>query len=479
MRALVWFRSDLRVDDNPALLHACRSADEGVVGGFTICPRQWLEEHDWADIKVDFLLRNLRELADRLETLNIPLKIIETPDFSGVPRKLLALADECKCDRLYFNHEYEWNESRRDERVAEVFEEAGRTVHAFHGSVLFAPGRIRTKGDGSFYEVYSPFKRACWAAYHEGEYPEVLPKPGKAGEIGVKPDAIPGSVKGFDTSPPGTDLWPAGEKAAKLRLSNFIQHRVESYKERRDFPAEDATSALSPYLNLGVLSPGQCMAPALELNGWKIDKGNKNVIAWMEEILWRDFYKHILVGFPRVSQGRAFRLEYERVTWREDPEALAAWKEGRTGYPLVDAAMRSLTAQGWMHNRLRMVVAMFLSKHLLIDWREGERHFMRHLVDGDLGSNNGGWQWSASTGTDAQPYFRIFNPVTQSKRFDPDGAFIRRWAPELESLDAKLIHEPSASPIAMQGLDYPEPIVDQKEGRERAIETFEKVRGRG
>jgi len=476
MRALVWFRADLRVEDNTALFHACRAAERGVVGVFTICPRQWRDAHDWAPVKVEFILRNLAELRARLAGLNIPLKIVITPDFAGVPSALVALAGETGCDALYFNREYEWNEARRDDAVARAFERAGRSVHAFHDQVLFPPGEIRTQGEGKFYTVYSPFKRACWARYNEGEAWEVLAAPRKGLKIEVGADEIPDRVEGFERSGVASSLWPAGEVEARARLDRFIRSRLDGYKDDRDFPAVAGTSTLSPYLAAGVLSPRQCVVPALDRNRGRIDGGNNGAVTWIQEMLWREFYRHVMVGFPRVCKSRAFRPEFEVVAWRDDPDSLDAWKAGRTGYPIVDAAMRCLLETGWMHNRLRMVAAMFLTKHLLIDWREGERHFMRHLVDGDLASNNGGWQWSASTGTDAQPYFRIFNPISQSRKFDAEGTFIRRWVPELDALDEKIIHEPWVSPLAALSVDYPAPIVGQKEGRERALAAFEAVR---
>jgi deoxyribodipyrimidine photo-lyase len=474
MRALVWFRADLRVEDHSALFHACRAAGRGVVAVYVICPGQWLE-HDWAPVKVEFILRNLGALRARLARLNIPLKILTVPGFAGVPGELIALAERLACDAIYFNREYEWNEARRDERVARVFESRGLSVHAFHDQVLFPPGEIRTQ-EGRFYTVYSPFKRACWARYMEGDGWEVLPAAEKSAETEIRGDEIPDRVPGFGASGVDPALWAAGEAEAQRRLARFIETGLDGYKERRDSPGVDGTSVLSPYLAAGVLSPRQCIVPALDRNGGRLDQGNAGSVTWIQELLWREFYRHVMVGFPRVCKGRAFRPEFEAVRWRDDREGLGAWKDGRTGYPIVDAAMRALRETGWMHNRLRMVSAMFLTKHLLIDWREGERHFMRHLIDGDLASNNGGWQWSASTGTDAQPYFRIFNPVSQSRNFDPEGAFIRRWVPELGELDAKIIHEPWVSPLAMSGVDYPPPIVDQKAGRERALAAFEAVR---
>lgn len=340
------------------------------------------------------------------------------------------------------------------------------------------PGEIRTKADGSFYTVYTPFKKACWAHFNEHGGWEVLPEPASQKKSGVSDDTAPDAAEGFGASGVDPGLWPGGEAAAHERLTRFVGERIGAYKDARDFPDRDGTSAISPYLSLGVLSPRQCVVPALARNRGRIDGGNEGIVTWIQELLWREFYRHVMVAFPRVCKHRAFRPGFERVAWRDDPAGLEAWKNGRTGYPIVDAAMRCLKRTGWMHNRLRMIVAMFLTKHLLIDWREGERHFMRHLVDGDLASNNGGWQWSASTGTDAQPYFRIFNPVSQSRKFDPDGSFIRRWLPELASLDDALIHEPWVSPLAASSIDYPGPIVDQSAGRKRALAAFEAVRGK-
>ena len=267
-------------------------------------------------------------------------------------------------------------------------------------------------------------------------------------------------------------LWPAGEAAAQRRLAEFADTALGRYDSQRDFPALPGTSQLSPYLATGVLSPRQCLHAALAANGGEFASGNTGAVSWINELLWREFYKHVLVGYPRVSMGRAFRAETEALAWRDAPADLEAWQQGRTGIPIVDAAMRQLLATGWMHNRLRMIVAMFLTKNLLIDWRAGERWFMQHLIDGDLAANNGGWQWSASTGTDAVPYFRLFNPLSQSKRFDPDGRFIRQWVPELAGLDARDIHHPAAlgGPFGVPG--YPAPIVDLPRSRERALAAF-------
>jgi len=479
MRILVWFRSDLRTDDNPALYHACRDASRGVVGVFAICPDQWAE-HDWGRVRVDFVRRNLFELRAGLGELNIPLKLIETPRFSGVPAAIASLARQVDADALYFNREHEVNESRRDDAVTDAFEDAGMTCRGFDGATILEPGAVRTQA-GDWYTVYSPFRRRFAEVLGEQNGPEPLPRPAPQPERPCSGDPLPSKIHGFEGHPkPG--LWPAGEAHALARLDTFANERMDRYKQDRDFPAIDATSTLSPYLTAGVLSARRCLRAALDASGSDAlpvkPKNPGGPDAWANELIWREFYKHLIVGYPKLCMSANFRREYDRIPWRDDPEALEAWCDGRTGVPIVDAAMRQLIQTGWMHNRLRMIAAMFLTKNLLIDWRHGERHFMRHLVDGDLASNNGGWQWSASTGTDAAPYFRIFNPVSQSKRFDPEGQFIRRYVPELTSVDGDAIHEPWTLPeLLRSGLEYPEPIVDHKRSRQRAIDVFQKIKG--
>ncbi len=479
MRALVWFRCDLRMRDNTALAEASSASDGGVVGVFTICPDQW-REHDWGPMKVNFLLRNLRELSASLASVNIPLKILTTPRFDTVPNALDKLAAECKCDALYFNREYEVNEQRRDERVEAVFRKAGRKVYPLHDKIHFPPGELRTQ-QGGWYTVFSPLKRSWREAFKatpDGEgCKKVRRAPSARPDTGIKPDKIPERIEGFDPETDRPDLWKAGEDHARDRLRAFIDARIDDYKDKRDFPGINSTSTLSPYLALGVVSSRQCVEAARAANDGQIDSGSRGVVHWIDELVWREFYQHILAGFPRVSMGQAFKREYDRVVWDEDEDAFEAWKEGRTGYPIVDAAMRQLNQTGWMHNRLRMIAASFLTKDLFLDWRKGERYFMNRLVDADLGSNNGGWQWSASTGTDAQPYFRIFNPTAQSERFDPEGGFIRRFVPELKNLDSREIHAPYERAGALFAkLDYPEPIVDHKRARERAIKALESVK---
>ncbi|MDY7109598.1 MAG: deoxyribodipyrimidine photo-lyase [Planctomycetota bacterium] len=475
MRALVWFRSDLRVRDNPALHRACAEADSGVVGVFLICPKQW-REHDWADAKVDFLLRTLEALSGELEKLNIPLLIRTVPTFRGAPKELFDAAHRHECDALYYNAEYEVNEQRRDEAVRNKFERADVGVRIHHDQAIVRPDAPRTSSD-SFYTVFTPFKRSWMKHLDESGIPEPLGRPKRQPEMIAQGDEVPSSVDGFDAADM-SDLWPAGEDAARRRLRRFVQGDVSHYKSKRDVPADDITSRLSTYLALGAVSARQCLAAALDVNAGRLDGGRPGPATWISQLVWRDFFRHVLVGFPRVSMHRPFRPETDAVKWRDDDAQFRAWCEGRTGVPIVDAGMRQLKETGWMHNRLRMIAAMFLSKDLLLDWRLGERHFMRHLIDGDLANNNGGWQWSASTGTDAAPYFRIFNPFTQSRRFDSSGAFIRAYVPELADLDEKTIHEPHKLPDDERAaIDYPDPIVDHAAGRDRAIAAFKALRG--
>lgn len=472
-RALVWFRADLRVDDHPALAEACRAADRGVVGVFVICPRQW-RSHDWADIKVEFLLRNLACLSERLKRLRIPLLIRSVPTFERVPAVLRDVARQFNCDALYFNREYEVNERRRDEAVTSALTGAGLDVRAFDDRTIVAPGALHTRQGGD-YTVFTPFKRA-WTAHIEAhglDAPRPAPRP--RARLVCAPDSIPEQIAGFDLSRGRPDLWPAGERVAQRRLSDFLSGPVTTYRKLRDRPAAEGTSRLSPYLTLGVLSPRRCLAEARDANDGRLDTGRAGPVTWINELIWREFYQHVLVAFPRVSMGRAFQPPTERLPWRTADADFAAWCAGRTGVPIVDAGLRQLAATGWMHNRLRMIVATYLAKDLLIDWRRGEQHFMRHLVDGDLASNNGGWQWAASTGTDAVPYFRIFNPYTQARKFDPDGEFIREWVPELRDVAMRALHDPAGLTEQRAALDYPAPLCDHTAARQRAIEVFKAV----
>jgi deoxyribodipyrimidine photo-lyase len=467
MRTLMWFRADLRVRDNTALTHACREADDGVVGVFLLAPGQW-REHDWAGCRVDFILRTVRALAADLAKLNIALIVAKADRFSDAPGALARIAGRSGCASVHFNREYELNELRRDEAVRAALEGAGVRVRGHDDQVILAPGEVTT-GEGRFYTVFTPFKRAWIARVRETDAGKVLTRPRAQARIDVEATSVPVRAPGF-SSDVAEALWPAGEEEARKRLRRFVASGLTGYKDNRDAPAAEGTSRLSPYLAVGAISPRECLRAAVDANGGQMDSGSAGAVQWISELIWREFYKHVVAGYPRVCMGRAFKPAADRIAWCYDEAAFAAWCEGRTGVPFVDAGMRQLKAEGWMHNRVRMVTAMYLTKDLFIDWRWGEKYFMQHLIDGDFASNNGGWQWSASTGTDAAPYFRIFNPVNQGRAHDPDGAYVRRYVAELAELDAETIHDPP--PLVRARLDYPKPIVDHAAARERVMRAF-------
>ena len=464
---LVWLRQDLRCHDNTALLAACADPDAAVTAVYALTPGQWAE-HDVAGVRIDFELRHLAVLKVDLETLGIPLRIIHAERFDDLPARMAELAQALQVTALHANRQYEVNELARDAAVAAALDVP---CQWHEDQCILVPGKVLT-GDGRFYTVFSPFKRNWLQQLGPAQRPRGRPAPRK--HQAATSDVIPATCPELPShvgSEVCATLWPVGEQAAHERLSAFMVDDVVVYDSRRDFPAINGTSTLSPYLAAGILSSRQCLAAALQRQaaGVSSDKGLDN---WISELCWRDFYKHIVVGFPHVCRHRAFKRETDAIVWSDNDEHFQAWCEGRTGVPIVDAAMRQLRETGWMHNRLRMVVAMFLTKDLFIDWRRGEAFFMRHLIDGDFSANNGGWQWSASTGNDAAPYFRIFNPVLQGQKFDPEGTFVRRFVPELDALPAKRIHEPYAKGQGALFVKYPRPIVDRSLVKDRVLAAF-------
>ena len=468
MNQLLWLRTDLRVADNTALAAAMASGQTLAV--YLITPGQW-QAHDDAPCKVDFWLRNLASLREQLAKLNVPLLVRKCSTWQEVPDELLQLCEQHQIAAVHCNEEYGIHECQRDQASASLLEHQGIAFTAHFDQLLFKPGSVLTQA-GNYFQVFSQFRKVCHQRLHLS-LPACLPYPAAQAPLPITSDELPSSVAGFSVPAAAVrQLWPAGEAEAQRRLQQFADEQMTAYDRQRDLPALPGTSQLSAYLAAGVISARQCLHAALRINRGEFDSGKPGVVCWINELLWREFYKHVLVGYPRVSMHRAFRAETECLGWRHAPEELAAWQQGRTGIPLVDAAMRQLLATGWMHNRLRMVVAMFLTKNLLIDWREGERFFMRHLIDGDLAANNGGWQWSASTGTDAVPYFRIFNPLSQSQRFDAEGRFIRHWLPELAALSDRELHNPAALGGLFSPVEYPSPMVDLSASRERALQAF-------
>lgn len=465
MTQLVWFRNDLRIADNAALTAACKEK-AGVRACFIVTPEQWLE-HDWSPARVHFLIAHANALSGELAKLGIPMTFIAADRFDDSLDRLEQLCQDKGITRLHFNEEYGVNERRRDKALKQRLDASNIGVCKYRDQTVAPVGEILTQQQEP-YSVFTPFSRR-WRSWVDDTQPTVFPIPSAQGDP-VEPARLEAVPDAFREAPPA--LVETGEDAAHQHLEAFVAERAGAYKDNRDFPAIDGTSQLSPYLANGVLSGRQCLLAARQAQG--MGGNQEGLVTWINEIAWRDFYINILYHYPRVSMHRAFKPETEALVWNKPGEKFEAWKTGNTGIPIVDAAMRQLNETGWMHNRLRMVTAMFLTKNLFIDWRLGEAYFMSKLVDGFLASNNGGWQWSASTGTDAAPYFRVFNPVTQSERFDPKGDFIRQWVPELAKLDAKRIHDPGKGGVIPKG--YPRPIVDLKESRKEAIAKFQALK---
>lgn len=470
MQNIVWFRSDLRSLDNPALTAA--QALGNIRAVFCITLKQW-QEHDWGANKIGFILQCVLDLQIQLHKLNINLDLIDCDDFKTQPIALAQYLQTQNATTLLYNCEYELNEIRRDVAVTDALNNSTIKIQSFHSQTLIAPGKILTK-QNTPYTVFTPFKKSCYEyLFKHALIIEPKPKHQTTKIAPIKSNIINSKYSSYINNPI-LKIWPAGQNAALKILNDFCSSKIEDYKSHRDFPALSGTSTLSPYLAAGCISAKQCFIAALNTNNNELAGGNPNITCWMDELLWRDFYKQIMYHFPKLGKGENFNAKYDKLNWRSPGKSLEAWKNGKTGIPLIDAAMRQLVSTGWMHNRLRMVVAMFLTKNLLIDWRHGEKFFSEHLVDLDFASNNGGWQWSASTGTDAVPYFRIFNPISQSLKFDAHGTFIKQYCPELAALNAKQIHNPSSnlSPTELAKLNYPRIIVDVAKSRLRALEYF-------
>ena len=416
-----------------------------------------------------FLLDCLERLGADLARRGVPLVVRQ-----GEPDRVLTeLAAESGARLVSYGTSGTPYGRQRDALVRQGLEAAGIEVLERGDHGVLSGGRIRN-GSGDGYRVYTPYRNAWWKTWHESpELPQPCPD---------LPTPIPGFEK--DGAPALVDrlqeetrigLPTGGERAARRRLTSFLEGPAARYHVDRDRPDLDGTSRLSPYLRFGTISARQCVALGLEARS-QSPEARKGIDKWLDEIVWREFYQDVLLDRPD-SLRENYRREYDAMQWNDDPEALAAWAEGATGYPIVDAGMRQLRQTGWMHNRVRMIVASFLTKDLLIHWREGERVFMELLVDGDPASNAGGWQWAASTGTDAQPYFRIFNPVTQAQRYDPEGRYVRKYVPELRSVPDEHVHDPWK--LDRPPRRYPAPIVDHAERRKEALARFERARAEG
>ena len=470
--SIVWFRRDLRLNDHVALMRAAE-ASERVVCAFVLDETLLRGQRVGPPI-VQFFFESLRVLRERLRALGSDLALLEG-DFSGA---LAALAQRVGASAVFVNADYDPDAVARDERVGRELREAGLAVHAFTDHVYFGAAEV-LQDDGTPYRVYTPYRRR-WEARLAAQ-----PRPPLASEHAVLRKLLSRETIGAtrpiprpeDYGHPSSRHYPAGgSDEARALLARFLTGGATEYAARRNVPAIDGTSRLSPHLRAGTIGIRAVVDAAMQT----LERAN--VEAWIGELIWRDFYQQLLANHPRIA--REPFVGARTIPYLEDEAAHAAWCEGRTGYPIVDAAMTQLNTTGWMHNRLRMIVASFYTKHLLGDYRNGERYFEQRLADADLAANNGGWQWSGSTGTDAVPYFRVFNPVRQGKTFDPEGTFVRRMIPALRSVPPRYVHAPWTLPPLLQievgctiGRDYPAPIVDHAIASRRAVEVYKRALG--
>ena len=455
---LLWFRSDLRVNDNPALHLAIKEA-ESLLAIYIRCEAQQ-RLHDRGQRQLDFIDEHLQQLKIFLHQHKIKLQLLECELYAEVPQLLEQFIQQHKISALFANREMGVNEDQRDHRVRERIR---IPFYRLHGDCILNPGSVLTQNHEMF-RVYTAFRNAWIRQFQQQGY-TLAPLP----DIFTQP--LPDPVES------GCSSWRVGEKAAHNLLNKFCADRLPDYDAQRDFPALDASSHLSPYLAIGALSAKQCLHAIQSTLGYLPMSPGEKGFAWLNELIWREFYRHLMVAYPDLSKNSCFKTSMNQLCWVEDEQIFNCWCEGKTGYPIIDAAMRCLKQTGWMHNRLRMIVASFLTKDLQIDWRRGEQYFMQQLIDADLASNNGGWQWAAGTGADAAPYFRIFNPTLQGEKFDAKGLFIKQWVPELEMVPEKFIHKPHQWFKTNKILSgYPAPIVDHALARNQTLLRYQQIK---
>ncbi len=468
--ALVWFRRDLRCHSQSLLFNAQQ------LGGKVSClylgtPVDWMK-YAVSPRQIDLIAQRLMFLRSTLSEYAIPLYVAETETHETTINWLLDWITTEGITDIYAQEELTWAEKKRDAILQEKLAARGVTLHLDPTSTILPVGLV-TNQQGEMYRVFSAFRRRWWQVFLTQKWP----KKAVSSASLIQQSHFHASIE--KTNLCDITKWQrqpcqlAGDDAAiHQQWQNFLVNNVNQYALQRDFPAIDGTSRLSAYFSIGALSAKDCFQDVLVHYPEAIETDFKSGIGvWLSQMIWREFYYHLLASFPELSRNAPFLVWTDAVQWRINTVQAQAWQAGKTGFPLIDAAMRQLNATGWMHNRLRMLVASFWCKDLLFDWRVGEQWFLSQLVDGDFALNNGGWQWSASTGTDAVPYFRIFNPTTQSERFDSKGDFIRYWLPELSSVPNRYLHEPHLW-SEFHTIDYPEPIVDHKMARLRAIDAY-------
>lgn len=458
-RALVWLRRDLRLDDNTALFEAAKASEEvALVFIFDINILALLDKK--TDTRINFIHNSIREINNQLSSLGSAVIVKNADPEIEIP----TLAKSLNAEAVFFNEDYEPTTKERDKNVARECFNKNIKTHHFKDHVLFSGDEVLNQAKLP-YKVFSPYRKAWLKKISLEDYAE------REGEVTyTKKEVLSShlsfpSIKdlGFKSCNYHYDFQKPGSESGKKTLEAFLK-RLDNYDLSRDFPRlEGGTSGLSVHLRFGTISLRRCIRAC-------INQKTKGARIWLSELIWRDFYSMILDTHPYVVNS-SFNKKYNDIGWAEDEKLLNAWETGMTGYPIVDAGMRQLVNTGWMHNRVRMIVASFFTKDLLLDWRYGEAFFAKHLLDYDLASNNGGWQWSASTGCDAQPYFRIFNPSLQSKRFDDKAEYIKHWLPELKDFSPKEIHSPETSLLSTK-TNYPAPIVEHFIQKKKALSLF-------
>ena len=473
---LVWFRRDLRLTDHPAL-------DAAIKAGAPVIPVYILDDKTPGVWRLGGASRWW--LANSLRTLEASLRKVGSQLIlrrGAAVEVLVELAGETGAVAVYFTRGYEPFIVEQEKRLREALDDAGIVCRRFGGHLLVEPEGVETKA-GEPFKVFTPFYKACLQVESVGRVltaPKKLPSPSRW----PKSDAL--DRWGLEPTKPDwaremRDYWTPGEQGARDRLQEFIGEALASYKKERDRPDIDGTSRISPYLAFGEISPRQIWH-AVQSAAQQTPEREAGANAYIRELYWREFSYHLLFHWPEIPET-PFRPEFENLPWQPDNKNLHAWQRGQTGYPIVDAGLRQLWAIGWMHNRVRMVVASLLTKHLLIHWRDGEDWFWDTLVDADLANNAASWQWVAGSGADAAPYFRVFNPILQGKKFDPEGNYVRRWVPELAEMPAEHIHAPWEAPESVLkaadvtlGVSYPLPIIQHEKGRKQALDAYETVK---
>ncbi|MDY6940851.1 MAG: FAD-binding domain-containing protein [Cyanobacteriota bacterium] len=455
---LFWHRRDLRVSDNVGLASASQLGSR-VVGVFCLDP-EILQRDDIAPVRIKYMLGCLQELQQAYARASSQLLILHARPSQAIPE----LASALKVKTVVWNQDVEPYAKSRDRIVAEALQDRGITVNTYWDRLLHVPGEILT-GSQAPYTVYTPF----WKNWSRQPKAEPLPPLEKAGGL-TQVEKEAAEKVGLVPLPTAQELgfvWDAplplepGTVAAVAKLNEFCESAILNYQEQRNLPAVDGTSGLSAAFKFGAVGIRQVWAKSVAAAGrCRSDEARDSVRTWQQELAWREFYEHVMYFFPELAEG-PYRARWQNFPWSDDRDRFQAWCEGRTGYPIVDAAMRQLNETGWMHNRCRMIVASFLTKDLIVNWQWGEKYFMQHLIDGDLSANNGGWQWSTSSGMDPKP-LRIFNPASQAQKFDPEAEYIRRWLPELSSVDTQYLVMGKIPPEELDRLGYPAPIVDHK-----------------